>query len=265
MLKLQLQNAHTVMTISRLKLMQYLAVFRKHIPGDSLHELHQTMDGIEEVRASAFYEIYFLRISFTCFFVISQLCELLKIKQNTPYELPAPVEPAFEANEAAASFSKKQEKRPVAEPADEQTPNVVKIPVGSVPPLQVAPSIPRKTLSDAQAKREFVRTIQMENQNFEIQARNEDVILPTTSNIALPSGANNGGNGAIKARYEIPDDYITRTARKIIGNRKELEMHEFLASKKMQGSSSTTHESEDTRAMPTIDPSGERWPSPIDE
>lgn len=51
MLKLQLQNAHTVMTISRLKLMQYLAVFRKHIPGDSLHELHQTMDGIEEVSA----------------------------------------------------------------------------------------------------------------------------------------------------------------------------------------------------------------------
>lgn len=51
-LKLQLQNAHTVMTITRLKLMQYLAVFRKHIPGDSLHELHQTMDGIEEVYAS---------------------------------------------------------------------------------------------------------------------------------------------------------------------------------------------------------------------
>lgn len=37
------------MTITRLKLIQYLAVFRKHIPGDSTHELHQTMDGIEEV------------------------------------------------------------------------------------------------------------------------------------------------------------------------------------------------------------------------
>lgn len=48
-LRIQLQNAHTVMTITRLKLMQYLAVFRKHIPGDSTHELHQTMDGIEEV------------------------------------------------------------------------------------------------------------------------------------------------------------------------------------------------------------------------
>lgn len=48
-LKIQLQNAHTVMTIARLKLIQYLAVFRKHIPGDSTHELHQSMDGIEEV------------------------------------------------------------------------------------------------------------------------------------------------------------------------------------------------------------------------
>lgn len=48
-LKIQLQNAHTVMTITRLKLIKYLAVFRKHIPGDSTHELHQTMDGIEEV------------------------------------------------------------------------------------------------------------------------------------------------------------------------------------------------------------------------
>lgn len=49
MLKIQLQNAHTVMTIARFKLIKYLAVFRKHIPGDSTHELHQTMDGIEEV------------------------------------------------------------------------------------------------------------------------------------------------------------------------------------------------------------------------
>lgn len=38
------------MTITRLKLIKYLAVFRKHIPGDTTHELHQTMDGIEEVK-----------------------------------------------------------------------------------------------------------------------------------------------------------------------------------------------------------------------
>lgn len=38
------------MAIGRLKLMQYLTTLRKYIPGDSSHELHQTIDGIEEVR-----------------------------------------------------------------------------------------------------------------------------------------------------------------------------------------------------------------------
>lgn len=38
------------MYIALFEMMQYLAVFRKHIPGDSTHELHQTMDGIEEVK-----------------------------------------------------------------------------------------------------------------------------------------------------------------------------------------------------------------------
>lgn len=232
--------------------MQYLAVFRKHIPGDSLHELHQTMDGIEEVWQTT---ITFPQILFKIVFVSFQLCELLKIKQNLPYNLPAPVEPALEANEGAASYGKHQEKRQAA--AVEQTPNVVKIPAGSVPPLQVAQTIPHRAhISDAQVKREFVRTIQLENQNFEIQARNEDVILPTTSARAeTPNGS--------KARYEIPDDYITRTAAKIIGNRKELEMREFLASKKAHAAS--VNESNDSSPVPIVDPSGERQPSPNDE
>lgn len=51
-LKMQLHNAQTIMAVGRLKLMQYLAVLRKYIPGDSIHELHQTMDGIEEVNAN---------------------------------------------------------------------------------------------------------------------------------------------------------------------------------------------------------------------
>lgn len=38
------------MSITRSKLIKYLAVFRKHIPGDTTHELHQAMDGIEEVQ-----------------------------------------------------------------------------------------------------------------------------------------------------------------------------------------------------------------------
>lgn len=39
------------MLIGLFEMVQYLAVFRKHIPGDSTHELHQTMDGIEEVKS----------------------------------------------------------------------------------------------------------------------------------------------------------------------------------------------------------------------
>lgn len=190
---------------------------------------------------------------------VFQLCELLKIKQTLPYNLPAPVEPALEANEAAASSSKQPGRR--ASATVEPTPDVVKIPAGSVPPLQLVTSIPRKTqITDAQVKREFVRTIQLENQNFEIQARNDDVILSTPDNADKKTVGNCGGS---KARYEIPDDYITRTAAKILGNRKELEMHEFLATKNSHGNAASTQD--DSRAMPIVDPSGERRQSPNDE
>lgn len=37
------------MSISRLKLLNYLKILRKHIPGNTTDELHQAMDGIEEV------------------------------------------------------------------------------------------------------------------------------------------------------------------------------------------------------------------------
>lgn len=48
-LKMQLHNAQTIMAIGRLKLRQYLSTLRRFIPGDSTHELHQAIDGIEEV------------------------------------------------------------------------------------------------------------------------------------------------------------------------------------------------------------------------
>lgn len=189
------------------------------------------------------------------------MCELLKIKQNLPYNLPAPVEPALEANEGAASYSKKQDKRATA--VADLTPNVVRIPVGSVPPLQLSTAIQRKMqITGAQAKREFVRTIQLENENFVVQTRKEDAVMQRP-----PSAeSSNGDKGAaFKARYEIPDDYITRTAAKIIGNRKELEMHEFLPSKRVQGNASTRPERNDAKTMPSINPSGERRTSPTDE
>lgn len=48
-LRIQLDNAQAVMSISRLKLLNYLKILRKNIPGNSTDEIHQAMDGIEEV------------------------------------------------------------------------------------------------------------------------------------------------------------------------------------------------------------------------
>lgn len=72
-----LQHAHTIMSLSRKKLIQYLSVLRKNIPGNSVDEIHQALDGIEE------------------------LCSLLKSRYNTPYRTPGPVEAALEADEVA--------------------------------------------------------------------------------------------------------------------------------------------------------------------
>lgn len=48
---MQLQNCQTTMAISRLKLGQYLAVLKKHIaPGSLVDDVHQALDGIEEVK-----------------------------------------------------------------------------------------------------------------------------------------------------------------------------------------------------------------------
>lgn len=72
-----LQHAHTIMSLSRKKLIQYLSVLRKNIPGNSVDEIHQALDGIEE------------------------LCSLLKSRYNQPYRTPGPVEAALEADEVA--------------------------------------------------------------------------------------------------------------------------------------------------------------------
>lgn len=72
-----LQHAHTIMSLSRKKLIQYLSVLRKNIPGNSVDEIHQALDGIEE------------------------LCSLLKSRYHTPYRTPGPVETALEADEVA--------------------------------------------------------------------------------------------------------------------------------------------------------------------
>lgn len=48
-LRMELQDSHNVIDITRIKLLQYLTVLRKHFPESQIDELHQTLDGIEEL------------------------------------------------------------------------------------------------------------------------------------------------------------------------------------------------------------------------
>lgn len=76
-LKMELQDSYNVMSVSRIKLLQYLSILRKYIPGNQVDELHQTLDGIEE------------------------LCSLLKPKHQYLFNNneSAPIDAAFEADD----------------------------------------------------------------------------------------------------------------------------------------------------------------------
>lgn len=74
-LKMELQDSYSIMSVSRIKLLQYLSILRKYIPGNQVDELHQTLDGIEE------------------------LCSLLKPKYQYVVDDSAPIEDACEADD----------------------------------------------------------------------------------------------------------------------------------------------------------------------
>lgn len=79
---LTLQHAQSIMSISRYKLIQYVSAMRKNLPENTNPIVHQSLDGIEEI------------------------CSLLKNCYSTyaaTINIPCPVEPAFEANEAAGA------------------------------------------------------------------------------------------------------------------------------------------------------------------
>lgn len=81
---LTLQHAQSIMSISRYKLIQYVATMRKNLPEKTNPVVHQSLDGIEEI------------------------CSLLKNCYSTyaaTINIPCPVETAFEADEAAAANS----------------------------------------------------------------------------------------------------------------------------------------------------------------
>lgn len=173
-----------------------------------------------------------------------QLCELLKIKEKVPYTLPTPVEAALEANEAAVMPIRKIiDKRmksndrlhtKVEQPSDESPPKLVQVPFG-LPPLQISPSKQNKIIT---------QPVELHGDDFEYVGKAD-----SKDNSTLIS----------KVRYEIPENSLSRTASLIIGNRKELEMHEFSSSKGSPHHISSGSASGRNRpTLPEIDPSGDR-------
>ncbi|XP_053695648.1 TBC1 domain family member 5 [Sabethes cyaneus] len=76
LLKLELQEAYNIMSVSRAKLLQYLSVLRHHVrPSNPTGELQQSLEGIEEI------------------------CSLLKPRYDNVFRTPVPIDAATEANE----------------------------------------------------------------------------------------------------------------------------------------------------------------------
>lgn len=96
-LKMELQDSYNIMSVSRIKLLQYVNILRKYIPGNQIDELHQTLDGLEE------------------------LCALLKPKHQYLFNMAAPVDPAFEAGDDAEQI------RTSASTSRQQPPNTLNL------------------------------------------------------------------------------------------------------------------------------------------
>ncbi|XP_055630229.1 TBC1 domain family member 5 isoform X2 [Toxorhynchites rutilus septentrionalis] len=76
LMKIELQEAYNVMSLSRAKLLQYLSVLRRHVhPPNPIGELQQSLEGIEEI------------------------CSLLKPRYDTVFRVSVPIDAATEANE----------------------------------------------------------------------------------------------------------------------------------------------------------------------
>lgn len=76
LLKIELQEAYNIMSVSRTKLLQYLNVLRRNVrPTNPTGELQQSLEGIEEI------------------------CSLLKPRYDTVFRAPVPIDAATEANE----------------------------------------------------------------------------------------------------------------------------------------------------------------------
>lgn len=168
---------------------------------------------------------------------------MLKIKEKHPYTLPTPVEAAFEANEVAVSSNRRSIDKPATndpqvklEPTlvEAETPKLVRVPIGSLPPLHVSPSKQKHSL------RTFYQQVEVPKENIDYV------------------GMTDADAKSSNVRYEIPENGLSRVASLILGNRKELEMHEFSSSKNAE--TLMARGGIKQRVLPEIDPSGDRKP-----
>lgn len=237
-LRMELESSRAVMSITRFKLTQYLAVLRSHIPvgrSAASDNVHQALDGIEE------------------------LCSLLLIKpaaKDFGHHQSLPVDRAFEAANEPIETPIAQTATPMHQTADSQ------------PPL-TAPAN-RSSFRQAQAA------------DFEIVVHPDsgglaDTLAYATVHAQSPPQHQQRRSSDTIPRYEIPDDSrrISRKATKILGDRREVEMHEFRATVGVHSSPRTRsadHQPVDdsndemahvvallqSSAVPLADPAGER-------
>lgn len=200
------------------------------------------------------------------------MCSLLRIKTNLPCVPPVPVERAFEVSEPAAKASSPSPSTNHFQP---------KLKTSTIPVAQAPNRNVRKT--EHQSKKKFVEALQRSDNEFEIVVNDDGILDILPGNLQHRSSPDSSDtettnaplNGAIgrRSRYEIPDDHLmSRKATKILGDRREVEMHEFR--RKQRSSSSSSLEltgdvsrriySRDFLSVPDVDPSGER-DSPINE
>lgn len=178
---------------------------------------------------------------------------MLKIKEKYPYTLPTPVEAALEANEAAIMPNRKNIDKKAIKPnqirmkfqhqqSDESMPKLVRVPAGTLPPFEISPT--KRINSNHMDKSKIFH---IESEHFEYIGKEDCEAIPQT---------------VTKVRYEIPESRLSRTASLILGNRKELEMHEF-SSPSLRANEDATECNDTNRRNPTIpeiDPSGDRQP-----
>lgn len=140
---------------------------------------------------------------------------------------------------------------------DESPPKLVRVPIGSLPPIQVSPIRQQSKTSLASDKQPNV-------QPYEVRCDDYKYVDKADSD---PNS-----NSVMRIRYEIPENNLSRTATLILGNRRELEMHEFSSSSLKRNADqhhiataagaadddSNTNRRHHSLSLPEIDPSGDR-------